>query len=630
QTTVGSNYAFDIVVDARKIKGITANGRLYSESGVLIAETPLFDDGSHKDGIAGDRIFGGSVTVAPQSEAMYLNSVITDESNAIYEWNKLRSFITTAPITVESPIVLSDNANNDGKANKGETVRFSIPFVNPNPFTLASLKVTVLVNGTTMAGQLTIPLLQPNGRFDPVYNAADPSSYCTVVIPGSYPGTTVPISLFITDSTANAWKRELALTVHTPVNDRVGMKRRAGKSSIVPTITVIDNKAYLEHYYIVQGVDSVGIGGTPGFRMKDSTTGSQILNTTILNTETIAGFGIPVVNGLKLHWSGEYHPSVSVRSLVYTSVDSTRFPGFKRDYMGYVPINTYIQSNLPLTDYRDIKIRFSQRTSLDDRNGNGRFDPGELYTFDSTNTQRSQRAYFYRRETLVPPVWSFRGFISIPFAVYAIESNSPRQLDVVFMDNGKMNRWDFSDTLPQIESYIMASTYDPTGTRYDSTKGGLNLIPVINGKQKHPIYLVNRVKAGEGDPLAIEGDCDILLTRPLTSQDEFIIGPGDFVTSVPSTTIPAEYRLYQNYPNPFNPVTTIRYSTQNAAHASVRVYNVLGQLVKVLADRPHSAGEHVVEWDGTNTQQRSVPSGVYFYRLESGSFSEVRKMLLLK
>nr|MBP9211720.1 T9SS type A sorting domain-containing protein [Bacteroidota bacterium] len=322
--------------------------------------------------------------------------------------------------------------------------------------------------------------------------------------------------------------------------------------------------------------------------------------------------------------------TVTVRSLVYTSVDSTRFPGFNRDFMGYVPIRTVIKSNLPLTDYRDIKIRFSQRTTLTDLNGNGRFDPGEPYTFDSTNTQRSQRAYFYRRENIFPPVWSFRGFISIPFAAYAIESKSPRQLDVVFMDNGKKNRWDFYSSGPETESYIMASTYDPTGSRYDSTKGGLNLIPMISGKQRQPIYFVNQLKAGEGDPLAIEGDCDILLTRPLTSQDEFIIGPGDFVTSVPSTTIPAEYRLEQNYPNPFNPLTTIRYSTQHAAHASLRVYNVLGQLVKVLADRPHSAGAHVVVWDGTNSQQRAVPSGVYFYRLEAGSFSDVRKMLLLK
>lgn len=90
--------------------------------------------------------------------------------------------------------------------------------------------------------------------------------------------------------------------------------------------------------------------------------------------------------------------------------------------------------------------------------------------------------------------------------------------------------------------------------------------------------------------------------------------------------------LEQNYPNPFNPVTRISFFVPDGQtrHVSLIVYDVKGARVKTLANEIRRGGKHTVEWDGRNDAGGRVASGVYFYRLVEGSFSDTKKMLLLK
>ncbi|HET6348149.1 MAG TPA: C25 family cysteine peptidase [Candidatus Krumholzibacteria bacterium] len=93
--------------------------------------------------------------------------------------------------------------------------------------------------------------------------------------------------------------------------------------------------------------------------------------------------------------------------------------------------------------------------------------------------------------------------------------------------------------------------------------------------------------------------------------------------------------LGQNYPNPFNPVTKIDYWVPDApgggkSTVSVVVYDVRGARVRTLASGPMSAGRYVAQWDGRDEAGSPVSSGIYFYRMVTGSFSGVRKMVLLK
>ena len=99
---------------------------------------------------------------------------------------------------------------------------------------------------------------------------------------------------------------------------------------------------------------------------------------------------------------------------------------------------------------------------------------------------------------------------------------------------------------------------------------------------------------------------------------------------------PSNYVLSQNYPNPFNPVTTISYTIPETGSVTLKVYNIIGVEVAVLVDEYQAPGNYQVEFiagggsafsDGNN---RHLPSGVYFYRLESGNYSRTMKMNLMK
>ena len=95
-----------------------------------------------------------------------------------------------------------------------------------------------------------------------------------------------------------------------------------------------------------------------------------------------------------------------------------------------------------------------------------------------------------------------------------------------------------------------------------------------------------------------------------------------------STEIPAKYYLGQNYPNPFNPSTDIRFQIPLSGEVSLKVYDISGKEVEVLVNDKLEAGEYIVRFDAG--QYGSLASGVYFYRLQAGDFSDTRKLILLK
>jgi Secretion system C-terminal sorting domain len=89
--------------------------------------------------------------------------------------------------------------------------------------------------------------------------------------------------------------------------------------------------------------------------------------------------------------------------------------------------------------------------------------------------------------------------------------------------------------------------------------------------------------------------------------------------------LPAKFRLAQNYPNPFNPQTTIRYELPKSGRVRIDVFNLLGQKVTSLLNKTMPAGYHSVIFDAT-----ALPSGMYFYALQAGSYRKTRKMMLVK
>jgi hypothetical protein len=108
------------------------------------------------------------------------------------------------------------------------------------------------------------------------------------------------------------------------------------------------------------------------------------------------------------------------------------------------------------------------------------------------------------------------------------------------------------------------------------------------------------------------------------------VATGEFSIGVTSTedetdNTPNVYSIEQNYPNPFNPATTIRYSIPKEGFVSLKVYNAIGEEVTKLVNEIKNAGNYDVIFNATN-----LASGVYFYRLQVGTFSQVKKMIITK
>ncbi|MFQ3607849.1 MAG: T9SS type A sorting domain-containing protein [Chloroherpetonaceae bacterium] len=114
--------------------------------------------------------------------------------------------------------------------------------------------------------------------------------------------------------------------------------------------------------------------------------------------------------------------------------------------------------------------------------------------------------------------------------------------------------------------------------------------------------------------------------RALESAFFFVDNGTPLSASEPaSASRPKEFKLEQNYPNPFNPTTTIQFAVPSVSDVKLEVFNILGQKVASLVNRRMEAGLHTVNFNAVN-----LSSGVYFYRLQSGSFVQTKKMMLVK
>ena len=127
----------------------------------------------------------------------------------------------------------------------------------------------------------------------------------------------------------------------------------------------------------------------------------------------------------------------------------------------------------------------------------------------------------------------------------------------------------------------------------------------------------------------------------LQIEDELLIESGQNVANVPigvgievdvddSYITPKEFALHQNYPNPFNPETNIRFDLAENTHASLSIFNLVGQKVATLINKTMDAGTYNVKWQGVNDNGSSLPTGMYIYELKASKFHSVKKLVLVK
>jgi hypothetical protein len=150
------------------------------------------------------------------------------------------------------------------------------------------------------------------------------------------------------------------------------------------------------------------------------------------------------------------------------------------------------------------------------------------------------------------------------------------------------------------------------GTIFKTTNGGTNWTTQTSGTQNEleSVYFLN-----SGIGWAVGG-----LSTILKTTDGGLVGINIILPEVPKG-----FNLDQNYPNPFNPVTTISYGIPEAGNVKLKVYDLSGREVKALINEHKDAGYYTVSFDASG-----LASGAYFYRVESGSYVSVKKMVLLK
>ncbi|MCK9408443.1 MAG: T9SS type A sorting domain-containing protein [Bacteroidetes bacterium] len=127
----------------------------------------------------------------------------------------------------------------------------------------------------------------------------------------------------------------------------------------------------------------------------------------------------------------------------------------------------------------------------------------------------------------------------------------------------------------------------------------------------------------------LQSSDDILLTVKNISLNDIRILKVTSAGGV-SSEIPTTYALQQNYPNPFNPTTTIEYQLPADGFVNLKIYDVSGREVMTLVSEQQDAGTHRMMWNGTDNSGRKIASGVYFCRLSVGTFTQIKKMVMIK
>ncbi len=203
--------------------------------------------------------------------------------------------------------------------------------------------------------------------------------------------------------------------------------------------------------------------------------------------------------------------------------------------------------------------------------------------------------------------------------------------------------------MTDVMAYGLSVSFDPNRVKLIGGDKAATAGDVF-AKNPHGSLFFHRVQPGRvdvtggriGASWSASGNANLATLRFVAMGDdpgEMEIISGDLVNSEfrgspmqvkKAPALPKVAALHQNFPNPFNPSTEIRFDIPAEGIVKLRIYNQLGQTVRTLADKRMKAGTYRMKWNGTTEAGHDVSSGVYFYSLESGDFSQIRKMTLVK
>ncbi len=209
--------------------------------------------------------------------------------------------------------------------------------------------------------------------------------------------------------------------------------------------------------------------------------------------------------------------------------------------------------------------------------------------------------------------------------------NSPEPVDFILDDNGNMVDTTFAKWIPHNPAYLANSL---------SSKEDIAIYFDCGEEDELDFLVFNDTYADSLDKFGINYRYEIYTGGHTAEAQRYPISLAFLDSAMNYTTdietyneqfnLPKSFAFSQNYPNPFNPSTVIKYQLPSTNHTQLNIYNIKGQLVKILVNEMQNAGYYNITWDGKDNDNREVASGLYIYRITAGNYMETKRMLLLK
>jgi hypothetical protein len=638
----GTTTELQVQVNLQDFSDVTGSeASFYPASGSEPPFTlPLFDDGMHNDSLAGDGIWGNSVT-QNNLKYPYNGDLTVNTISDLFSFPGIFSKVRLRPL----PELLNwrvtwENGQQDLSINHNERVHLRYDLHNTD-----SLNAINEVEITNLEPLASVQYFQYNNTIPPGGIAINDSLFLELVGPSQGDSMTFLYAVAIDGHQLEILSSSYPLVAWNPHpvwGDTVEVQSIVGATDNVFPI-VADPSLLTGHTYRLNFFEDINSGDLL-WRLIDFTIGSVKLDN--LEIATSPNHPHPVVDGIQ--WQ-VFLPPLAIKDWGYTSgIPSPLYPNYNQgrwlsgeDWggsalfggLGMAHIFWGEDPGVAPADFKTVEFRFTYMTAYDDLDGNGEYTllwgpngEGEPYYFD---TSQGQKAFMYK--TWATGTVNYNGFNDIPFQAWDVnDPNNPRQLNVVIRDRDENTRWDIGHgDGPYNYVWILADDYDPTGQRWDPANGAdhdfFNLL--LSGPVP-AYYVLWGVQRGIRPFLAESGE---LIMTPYRHN-----APGDILEVVSPTVgiedhnIPVTFFLQQNYPNPFNPETHIQFGLAQKVKVQLLIYNVLGQQVKKLINQNMPPGKHEVIWDGRNNAGKRVGSGIYFYNIKAGEFTKTRKMVLLK
>ncbi|KAA3661025.1 MAG: T9SS C-terminal target domain-containing protein [Calditrichaeota bacterium] len=577
-------------------------------------------------------------------EGLFLNLQIQNKQGQVFLWPRMQNHITTSgPMTIRSVQIFDDNINADGIANPGEFIRFGVTLNNQSSFVKTNVTCRV------KTGQLhtyQFAEIAPHSSMFMVYDTNDPESYFVYQIAeDTQPGQIISIPVQLFDQKNNIWHDTLRIHIEAPQQPLTEFlaDHVQGNADGQWGVRLMDLGQLKDHEYRISYNGQLAYNGKVALR--DLTTGKNLFSyhepptANTLNMPVIDGFRITLGTlNLDSYSNGWSYSNENERWFASRGWDdlihpNEVYPGAEQYYWFEAG------SSLSPAQYKDIEIRFVEKTGFTDLNGNGHYDIGEPYTFPQEGTQKG---WFYTYDRSNPE--TYEGFYDLPFTVWDISSNPPRQLAVVLNDWDENLQWDLRKSYQTGDSnfvdvkggkiignflFILDLDYDPQGLAFDASTS--DKFFGISREIQRPILWTVYLTEREGyEQLSSADTLQLFKNTPPTAEDIYTFNPYQLFVGVQENPVPDKFQLLQNYPNPFNPRTSIAFSLPKPEHVQLKIYNILGQEIATLIDKKMAAGNHVQVWQGLDNRKSLVASGVFFYKVTAGKFKAVKKMAVVR